>query len=175
MRRILVDDAKCLACHACELACAVAHSESKTLFGAIAEQSLPISGMYVEPGVKGRGFPLNCRHCQDPQCVRACVTKALHSDPNGAVVFDKNRCLGCQMCFIACPFGAIAEASSDSCFISKCDLCSGSENAFCQSQKPACVCACPTRALVFEDADDFSKSKRRKYLVELAVSSDQAV
>jgi carbon-monoxide dehydrogenase iron sulfur subunit len=73
------------------------------------------------------------------------------------------------MCFIACPFGAIEENTKAGTYlVSKCDLCEG-------SVKPSCVSACPTRALVFEDADSFSKNKRRKYLVELASSSEQAL
>jgi carbon-monoxide dehydrogenase iron sulfur subunit len=169
MKKLLIDDAKCLACHSCEIACVVTHSDSKTLYGAISEQTQHKSGIHVEPGGKGRGFPLGCRHCQDPQCVRACVTKALYAHPDGAVLFNESHCLGCQMCFIACPFGAIEEnTKAETYLVSKCDLCDG-------SVKPSCVTACPTQALVFEDADSFSKNKRRKYLVELTSSSEQTV
>jgi len=166
MDRILVDDAKCLACYSCEMACCIAHSDSKTLYGAISEQRSPMSRVHVEPGGKGRGFPLGCLHCQDPQCVRACVTKALYMDSDGAIIHDKNRCIGCMMCFIACPFGVIDEGIKEkgAYSVSKCDLCKSIDSP------PACVTACPTKALVFENADDFSKNKRRKYLVELTSS-----
>ncbi|MCL1851974.1 MAG: 4Fe-4S dicluster domain-containing protein [Peptococcaceae bacterium] len=165
MKKILVDDSKCLACHSCEIACSVAHSTAQTLYGALAEPTPPLSGMHVEPSGRGRGFPLNCRHCQDAQCVRVCVTKALSMNQDGVIVCDNNRCIGCYMCFIACPFGAMQESVVTSeANVSKCDLCveSGSD--------PACVTACPTQALVFEEPDVFSKNKRIKYLVELAVS-----
>ncbi|MCL1895123.1 MAG: 4Fe-4S dicluster domain-containing protein [Clostridiales bacterium] len=170
MKKILIDDAKCMACHTCEIACCIAHSRSGTLYGAIAEQALPASGMHVEPGGGGRGFPLGCRHCQDPQCVRACVTKALSMNPEGVIVCDKKRCIGCLMCFIACPFGAIEEGvkEAEAYSISKCDLCEAS------GDEPACVNACPTKALVFEEPDSFSKNKRIKYLVEMAASSEAA-
>jgi len=70
------------------------------------------------------------------------------------------------MCIIACPFGTIEENISDKAFsVSKCDLCDG-------DAKPSCVTACPTQALIFEDADHHSKSKRRKYLVELTTSPE---
>lgn len=171
MKKILVDDAKCLACKSCEIACRVAHSDTKTLYGAISEQMPPAGGMHVEQGGKGRGFPLGCRHCQDPQCVRACVTKALYMSADGIILNDKRRCIGCLMCFIACPFGAIEKGAhkTEAYAISKCDLCTSS------GQEPACVNACPTKALVFENPDDFSKNRRAKYLIELAASSEAAI
>jgi len=168
MKKILIDDEKCMGCHSCEIACCVAHSEAKTLYGAIAEQQLPMTRLHVEPGGKGRGFPLGCRHCQDAQCIRACVTKALYLTPEGVVLVDERRCIGCLMCFIACPFGSIDEGRNkgETYEISKCDLCRSVD------QDPACVTSCPTNALVFADPDSFSKDKRVKYLVELAASAD---
>jgi Fe-S-cluster-containing dehydrogenase component len=79
-------------------------------------------------------------------------------------VCDKKRCIGCLMCYIACPFGVIEEGDegSEQYSISKCDLCVSIGEA------PACVNACPTKALVFEEPDNFSKNKRIKYLVELS-------
>lgn len=160
-----------MACHSCEVACSVAHSTSQTLYGALTEPVLYISGMHVETGGKGRGFPLGCRHCQDPQCTRACVTKALYLSPDGVVMYDSNHCIGCHMCFIACPFGAIEEGRNraESYAISKCDLCT------ITGQEPACVSACLTKALTFEDPDSYSKNKRIKYLIELSASAEAPV
>ena len=170
MEKILIDDTKCLACHSCEIACSIAHSGSKTLYGAISEQVPPLSKLHVEEGGRGRGFPLGCRHCQDPQCARACVTKALYTDREGMVLFEEKRCIGCLMCFIACPFGAIGEGrkNSGAYSISKCDFCTASD------KQPACAKACPTKALVVQEADSFSKDKRRKYLIEMTVSPEAA-
>jgi carbon-monoxide dehydrogenase iron sulfur subunit len=171
VKKILIDDERCMACHSCEIACCVAHSSSRTLYGALAEPDLQLSGVHVEVGGSGRGFPLGCRHCQDAQCVRACVTKALSLNPDGVVLYDKNRCIGCSMCFIACPFGAIEEGRlrAGTYSISKCDLC------VAPGDDPACVQACPTKALVFEDPDTYSKGKRVKYLVEMAAVPEATV
>ena len=171
MKRILIDDEKCMACNSCELACCVANSASGSLYGALAEQPPPVNRVHVEVGGKGRGFPLGCRHCQDAQCVRACVTKALYRTPEGIVLVDEKRCIGCLMCFVACPFGSIEEGrkGAGAYRIYKCDLCTTA------GQQPACVSACPTKALVFEDPDGFSKNKRVKYLVELAAVPESIV
>ena len=164
MKRILINDETCMACHSCEIACCVAHSKSGTLYGALAEAPQLASRLHVEQGGKGRGFPLGCRHCQDPHCVRACVSKALYVNPKGVVLVDEKRCIGCLMCFIACPFGSIEKGSKaqEVYRISKCDLCAELD------EDPACVTACPTKSLSFEDPDDFSRNKRVKYLIELA-------
>lgn len=171
MKKILIDDEKCMACHSCEIACTVAHSTAKNLYGALLEPVVFISGMHVESGGKGRGFPLGCRHCQDPQCARACVTKALYLSPQGVVMYDSKRCIGCHMCFIACPFGAIEEGKNraESYSISKCDLC------MLSGEEPGCVTACLTQALTFEDPDEYSRNKRIKYLFEMSAPSEETV
>jgi len=163
MRAVFVDDSRCLSCHSCELACVVQHSPGRSLYQAIAQKSPPRPRIHVE-AVPGGAFPLQCRQCSDPYCVRACTAKALYTDASGAVLHDASRCIGCTMCVLACPFGLIEDQPADdnSCAVSKCDLCA-SEGA-----NPVCVEACPTGALSFEETNTYSQDKRRAYLVELA-------
>jgi carbon-monoxide dehydrogenase iron sulfur subunit len=163
MYSIFVDDATCLGCKSCELACCIAHSVSKTLFGAVGEACPPQTRIHVEPYGLG-AFPLQCRHCTEPQCAKACITGAMKWK-DGAVVYDAASCLGCGMCVIACPFGLCealkAAPKSNEAVISKCDLCAD------RNKGPACVEACPTGSLSFGTAGDFSQAKRRSYLVQL--------
>lgn len=168
MKKMFVDRDVCLSCHTCELVCVVAHSPSKTLYGAIAEESPPLARIHVEP-VGTKGFPFQCRHCEDPQCVKACVSKALYIDADsGAVLHDESRCIGCTMCVLACPFGAVEERDmpENRCAVSKCDLC------ISVSEEPACATACPTGALSFRESSAYSRDKRRAYLVELVSVED---
>lgn len=165
MRRILVDSTKCVGCHSCELACAVAHSNSGTLYGAVFESPPPMARVSVEAAPFG-SFPLQCRHCEEPQCVKACVSKALYRDPETlAVSHSSELCIGCWMCAIACPFGSI-ERSVATRTVSKCDLCQGLENC---GESPACVTGCPTGALSFDEVENFSRTKRQAYLAELDI------
>jgi carbon-monoxide dehydrogenase iron sulfur subunit len=155
VKKVLVDFDKCLGCLTCQLACAAAHSEAGTFLGAyLAGERPPISMRVVAEG-DGR-FPLSCRHCTDAPCVKACRVHALTRDEfTGRVACDTDKCLGCMMCVMVCPFGAINEAPSHK--VAKCDLC-------VDVGSPSCVSACPTGALSFEEVDSFSKHRRQSFV-----------
>lgn len=90
-------------------------------------------------------FSLQCRHCDEPSCVYACLTGAMYKDEEtGAVVHDAERCVGCWTCLLFCPNGAIAKDTANGKVVAKCDLCGGEVT-------PACVANCPNEALVLEE------------------------
>ena len=73
-------------------------------------------------------FAMQCRHCEDAPCLEACITGAMHRDEEtGAVLCDEDKCVGCWMCVMVCPFGAIQRNVSGRKAASKCDLCYGEE------------------------------------------------
>jgi len=120
-RVIAVDVDRCMGCHSCEIACAVAHSDGKTLFAAIQEEPLPQPRVSVLAAGE-MAVPLQCRHCEDAPCVEICPTKALQKpDPEGPVTIDQELCIGCKSCIMVCPFGVIT-MSADGKTIIKCDL-----------------------------------------------------
>ncbi len=156
MQQVLIDPDKCLGCRSCELACAVAHSSSKNLFDAVAEVVSPRSRIAVERSGE-TNFPIQCRHCSEPQCIKACMTGALTQDPTqGLVVQDAQKCVGCWMCVMVCPFGAIVQDSSRRVAL-KCDRCP-------DRTEPACVEACPTGAITCQEVEGYSKQKRQAFL-----------
>ncbi|EGO65674.1 4Fe-4S dicluster domain-containing protein [Acetonema longum] len=150
MKRIWVDREKCLGCKSCELQCAIERdSVSRTLLGSVRETPLPAARVGVF-GTTGRSFPLQCRHCQDAACIRACPAGAMRRDEATEAVFvEREKCRGCWMCVMACPFGAIIPHSAYKVAV-KCDACMHMEEL-------ACVSACPTGALSQGDAGDFQK------------------
>ena len=150
---IVVDVDKCMACLACEVECAIAHSKLKTWQETMKQVEPRINVEAVEQ----HAVPIKCCHCEDAPCVKICPTEALNRpDPEGPVQFNEERCIGCKYCIVVCPFGAIAP-SHDGNRIVKCDLCSERLKA---GQEPACVASCPTKAIVFVDAEKYAQDKR---------------
>lgn len=154
MKEIFINLEKCLGCKNCELLCAVEHSSTKVLFAAIAEVPMPRRRLYVEHA-EGQKVPLLCRHCEEAPCVDACVSGALSQDTKTRIVSHKaERCVGCWMCLMVCPYGVIGREKQRKVAL-KCDQCPDQE-------VPVCVTSCPTRALVYSEAEEFAKSKRQK-------------
>ena len=92
---------------------------------------------------KGISFAVSCRHCEEPLCVKSCITGALTRE-NGVITFNHDKCVGCYTCILSCPYGAIMP--SDDGVVQKCELCL--KNA---SGSPACVQHCPNQAIVYEE------------------------
>ncbi len=142
MQRIRFDPERCLACRSCELACAVAHSQSGSLEGALAEASAPRTRVELALGPRGLEA-VRCRDCDDPLCTFACKSGALsRREPGGPLLLDAERCVGCYMCLMVCPDGVRAGAGDE---VVRCDLCAGLHR-----EAPACLEACPTHALTLE-------------------------
>ncbi len=155
MKEIMVHLDRCNGCLTCSLACAAAHSSSGTIVGAMLEG---IPGRIFVQAAGSRPVPILCRHCEDAPCVDACMTGAMQKDPGTGLVSNEGReqtCVGCWMCIMACPYGAIIQKPGEKKLALKCDGCPGREI-------PACVAACPNNALVYEEADAFSEERRRK-------------
>lgn len=152
MKEIFVRLDRCQGCRSCQLACAVEHSTSKTLFGAIAETPLPRYRLYVELG-DGERVPLLCRHCEPAPCLEACISGSIYRDERGVVLGRDERCVGCWTCIMVCPYGVVGRQQERRIAV-KCDRCPDLD-------VPACVKACPTKALVYAEAEEFAGGVRR--------------
>jgi anaerobic dimethyl sulfoxide reductase subunit B (iron-sulfur subunit) len=97
---------------------------------------------------------VSCNHCDEPICVEVCPTKAMNQDEDGIVTVDQTRCMGCRYCEWACPYGA-PQYRGDRGVMSKCDFCRDELQA---GGIPACVAACPTRALSFGEFDELKRN-----------------
>lgn len=130
MKRYIVTPSRCTACRSCELACAFRH-------GSMGQPGPTRIRAYMF--TERKHVPLTCMQCEDAACVKVCPVAALARNPKtGAIAVAESKCIGCQACVSACPFGAIAMLESQVAY--KCDLCDGD---------PACVRFCPTKALEY--------------------------
>ncbi|MBO8159107.1 4Fe-4S dicluster domain-containing protein [Thermosyntropha sp.] len=144
MKKVYVIEDFCIGCGTCMVYCAAAHSEyPKDLLKAFKLSSLkPVPRLFIEEE-EGNSYSLMCRHCDEPLCVYSCISGAMFKDNRtGVVKVDKERCVGCFTCVIACPYGFIREGSENGRSLPlKCDLCKDSFDM------PQCVEHCPNEAL----------------------------
>jgi anaerobic carbon-monoxide dehydrogenase iron sulfur subunit len=68
MKTVVVRPERCVGCHQCALACAVAHSSAQTLAEAITLVPSPASRIHLGAGPAGEAFPNRCRHCDPAPC-----------------------------------------------------------------------------------------------------------
>ena len=165
MKRIVADSAKCLACRACETACAMAHVDTDDLVEAITVFGAS-PRIYIE-SAGGFAVPLQCRHCDDAPCMQVCPSGALmrHSQA-GPVLIVQEKCIGCQYCVQACPFGVIRVSTAQAAVI-KCDLCIERRG---EGLEPACVEACPVGALRLAEIDEDAKQARARTAAQAVVA-----
>ena len=133
------------------------------------EHAFPEQGTneYLNEYFKGVPFILLCNHCEHPPCVRVCPTRATFKREDGIVMMDYHRCIGCRFCMAACPYGARSFNWYDprrflkkvnpeyptrtKGVVEKCMLC---YERLADGKIPACVEACPVKALHFGDLND---------------------
>jgi len=143
MKQLYYEVRKCLGCRSCEIACALAHSLSGELYKALGEEKLSMPRKKVL-ACGGKNYPVSCRHCEGALCVDACMAGALVFDKQkGQVMHDAERCVGCWMCVMVCPYGAIRPNILDKMPL-RCDKCTDKD-------EPACVAACPTQAVIEQE------------------------
>ena len=141
MKRVYVNEQWCLGCHLCEYNCAFANSGQTNIVKALKGKSI-FPRIHVE-GEDKITFAVSCRHCEDPMCVKSCISGAL-SKKDGTVCIDRNKCVGCLTCILVCPYGAMSQDANGA--VQKCELCMGNTCG-----EPTCVKGCPNKAIVYEE------------------------
>lgn len=140
MKRVYVNEEWCLGCHLCEYYCAFSNSGETNMVRALKDKA--IYPRIQVGGDNNFSFAVSCRHCDEPLCVKGCISGAL-SVSGGVIRLDTEKCVGCYTCILSCPYGAITINADHG--VQKCELCPAREGV------PACVEGCPNRALVWEE------------------------
>ena len=135
MKTITIDPRKCVGCRNCEMACAFEKSQSSC--------EVEFANIRINDYIKERFVvPMTCFHCDEK---------------TNAVVLDQEKCAGCKMCILACPYGNI-HFDHVKLVSHKCDLCGGD---------PRCVTHCISGALQFEDVED--AVTRKRYRIDMQI------
>lgn len=140
-----IDLKTCMACAACIVACKVenrveeAHARCRVV--------QVVQGDF--PALRLELYSERCNQCSDAPCVTNCPTGASHYAGGGIVLVDESRCTGCKACVASCPYDA--RFINQRGYAEKCTFC---VHRVLAGGEPACVSTCPSRAMVFGDADD---------------------
>lgn len=159
---LLIDATRCRAdCDACVLAC---HQENGLPLPQSSADVRWIRKVTLRDPKSGaeRSFPAMCMHCAHPPCVDVCPTGASFKRADGIVLVNRHTCIGCRYCVMACPYKARnfvhAPVTTQKPDVPRgmgcaegCTLC---VHRVDRGEKPACVEACPTGALLFGDLND---------------------
>ncbi|HSN91231.1 MAG TPA: 4Fe-4S dicluster domain-containing protein, partial [Anaeromyxobacteraceae bacterium] len=174
---MLIDTTMCIGCRACEAACNEANQlpapkvsfDSEAVF-AERRDTTPDAFTVLNrfPNEKKPDEPTfvrrQCMHCNQPGCATACLVKALEKTKEGPVVYNKDRCMGCRYCMIACPFDMPKyQYDSPLPYVRKCTFCAERQK---QGLQPACAEACPTGATLFGKKRDLLEKARARIQAE---------
>ena len=170
---MLIDTTKCIGCRACEEACNEANQLPKpdvsfssdsvfekkrettpgafTVVNRFANEKKPDEPIFVRR---------QCMHCNQPACASACLCRAMEKTEEAAVVYHKDRCMGCRYCMIACPFDIPKfEYNSPTPYVWKCIFCYERQQ---KGKPPACAEVCPTGATLFGKKRDLLEIARTR-------------
>lgn len=142
----VIDNRKCIGCHACSTAC---KSENEVPLG-VSRTWVKTVEQGAYPDVRRNFQVTRCNHCENPPCVRICPVTAMYQRDDGIVEFDPAACIGCKACMQACPYDAI-HVDPDRGTVAKCHYCAHRVDV---GLEPACAVVCPTQAIVAGDLDD---------------------
>lgn len=138
---------RCIDCDACMVAC---RAENDVPLGRTRNwvKSSGVLGKF--PKVSEVFQPGNCMHCEHPPCVAVCPTGASQKRPDGIVIVENSKCIGCKYCITACPYDA-RFANLDTGKADKCTFCIQRLEVGLQ---PACVQTCLGKSRQAGDLND---------------------
>jgi len=138
---------------------------------------------FLEENLEHMPVTVLCNQCDNPPCVSVCPTRATWKSEDGIVMMDYHRCIGCRYCMAACPYGARSfNWRTPDPFIEKVDLdyptrtrgvvekCNFCRERLNKGLIPACVEACPEKALIFGDLEDPDSEVREVLRTHYSIS-----
>jgi anaerobic dimethyl sulfoxide reductase subunit B len=154
----LVNSDACSGCKTCQVACKDKHDlpagvHWRKVYEVAAGGWREEDGAWIST-VAAYNLSMACNHCLNPVCAPPCPTQAIWKSETGLVLIDESLCRNCRACILACPYGAIFFNPAMN-TTTKCNFCLDYLDS---GRPPACVAACPNRAL---DYGDYAELKRK--------------
>ncbi|HMK54941.1 MAG TPA: 4Fe-4S dicluster domain-containing protein [Methanobacteriaceae archaeon] len=143
MEKIIIQPDLCDGCLDCQEACAQVYGTSRIL---VRE-------------VEGSYYPIICQQCEDAPCKLICPTEAI-----GEEGIETERCIGCGLCMMVCPFGAVVIHDRKA---HKCHQCPNLDT-------PACIKACSQRAIAKVDAEKLRADRQLKHIEKISGMSKRS-
>jgi Fe-S-cluster-containing dehydrogenase component len=188
---MVIDLKRCVGCNACSTMCKQENGTPPGVFRA----KVMKKEFGIFPDVRRVSLPMLCMHCENPACVDVCPSGATVRRADGVVTVDKNICIGCRACMVACPYGARYFREAEEGYfgkeltpyeqlkytkmpkgiIDKCDFCVDSRVA--QGMEPACVQTCIAKARIFGKKEDMQEliQRRKGYQLRPELGTDPNV
>ncbi|MEW5815404.1 MAG: 4Fe-4S dicluster domain-containing protein [Spirochaetota bacterium] len=175
---MVIDLEKCTGCQTCTVACKVENGLGPTIQRVTVLENE--EGKF--PDVKRVFIPKRCMNCGDPLCLSVCPSGATEQGDDGIVTINREKCIGCRYCIMACPYNVRVFYAVEQSYhnfpsrweivrykehttgvVEKCDFCKdridyGLKNNLQPGKDPDatpfCVIACIAKALTFGDLDN---------------------
>lgn len=165
------DARACSGCKACQEAC---KDKNQLQAGLLWRRVVEVSGGEWQAAgsawtntIFAYHLSLACNHCTHPKCAGVCPTDAYTVRPDGIVLIDASKCMGCGYCAWACPYG-VPQYDARQGIMSKCDFC---HDAIDAGLPPSCVAACPLRVLDFGTLETLEAQEQAHRLWQLPGSA----
>jgi len=153
-----VNISKCTGCKACQIACKDKNNlpegvRWRRVFNYEGGEWIQQGDQLIPSSVYAYPVSAACMHCKNPVCLQVCPAAAISKREDGIVLIDQNKCIGCRYCSWACPYGA-PQFNEELGVMSKCNMCSDLVD---KGERPACVEACPYRAMDFGPLEEIQQ------------------
>ena len=165
----LVDTGRCIGCKRCMSACKRWNELKVERDELITDRETDLTAnnwivvnlrIDSQNRTKGTYMHWACQHCIQPACAGVCPVKAITKLPQGPVVINEKKCIGCRYCFQACPF-KVPRFDFEKRVTRKCHMCYN-RIPLLNYMKPACVAACPVGALHFDYKHELINEAKRR-------------